>query len=217
MRFQAVLFDLDGTLLDTLEDLGDSMNEALASLGFPPHPIESYKYFVGDGVRALALRALPEARRTDEALVSLCVKRMREEYGKRWNAKTRPYPGIPELLDGLTERGVRMCVLSNKPHSAVIDVMGYYFGGWKFAAAFGEQPEFPKKPDPTAAIEVSRLAGAPPESFLYVGDTDTDMKTAIAARMKPVGALWGFRTEAELRAAGAEILLPHPPELVRYL
>jgi phosphoglycolate phosphatase len=217
MRAQAVLFDLDGTLLDTLADLGDSMNAALTSLGFPPHPLESYRYFVGDGVRVLALRALPQALRTDEETVSLCVKRMREEYGRRWNVKTRPYPGIPELLDALTERGVPMCVLSNKPHPAVLDVMGYYFGRWKFTAAFGEQPAFPKKPDPAAALEIARLAAVPPGAFLYVGDTDTDMQTATAARMRPVGALWGFRTEEELRRSGADVLLGSPPDLVRLL
>jgi phosphoglycolate phosphatase len=217
MRAEAVLFDLDGTLLDTLEDLGDSMNAALASLGFPPHSLKSYRYFVGDGVRVLALRALPETRRTDEELVSLCVKRMREEYGRRWNVKTRPYAGIPELLDALAERGVRMCVLSNKPHPAVIEVMRFYFGKWEFAAAFGEQPEFPKKPDPAAAFEIARLVGVPPEAFLYVGDTDTDMRTAVAARMRPVGALWGFRTEGELRGAGAEVLLARPQDLVSLL
>ncbi len=217
MRSRAVLFDLDGTLLDTLADLGDSMNAALTGLGFAPHPIESYRYFVGDGVKMLALRALPEPQRQDAALVAECARLMRQEYGKRWKTKTRLYPGIAELLDALVARGVLLCVLSNKPHPAVVEVMDHFFNRWRFAAAFGEQPAFPKKPDPAAALEISRMTGVPPGSFLYLGDTNTDMLTARAAGMRAVGALWGFRPEEELRSAGAEVLLRRPEDLIPHL
>jgi phosphoglycolate phosphatase len=214
MKYRAALFDLDGTLLDTLDDLGDSMNAVLASHGFPTHPIEAYKTFVGDGVRVLVERCLPEGKVADEPLVVGCVKGMREEYGRRWNAKTRLYPGIAEMLDGLTARGIGISILSNKPHPAVQNIMGHYFARWKFTAAFGEQSAFPKKPDPAAALEICRLAGIAPRDFLYLGDTDTDMKTALAAGMRAVGVLWGFRPETELRGAGAQEIIRKPQELL---
>jgi phosphoglycolate phosphatase len=217
MNYEAVLFDLDGTLLDTLDDLGDSMNAALAARGYATHPIASYTSFVGDGVQNLVRRSLPADAAADDAIVNELVPLMRGEYSRRWAAKTRPYDGIPGLLDGLVSRGLRMAVLSNKPHPATVEVVAHFFARWPFAATLGARPGVPIKPDAGAALEVSRLLGIPPAKFLYLGDTNTDMQTAVAAGMFAVGVLWGFRSEEELRVSGAQVIVAHPLDVLSLL
>jgi len=216
MNFEAIIFDMDGTLLDTLEDLADSMNQVLHRFGFSGHAPEAYKYFVGDGVDILVKRALPPEH-LDEALVAQCVAAMREEYGLRWNKKTRPYTGIPELLDALTQRGLPMAILSNKPHDFSQIVAAKLLPKWSFELILGARPSVPKKPDPTAALEIAQAMHLSPDRFLYLGDTGTDMKTAVGAGMFPIGALWGFRQAQELSAHGARALIEKPIDLLRYL
>ena len=213
MTYRAVLFDLDGTLLDTLEDLADSMNAVLARLGFPPRDAAEYKYIVGDGVLTMALRALPEGHR-DEPTVARCVEFMRQEYGQRWAVKTRPYAGVAELLAELAARGIPLGVLSNKPDDFTKLCVGKLLPQGRFGAVLGVSPSRPKKPDPAGALEVAGCLGVPPDEFVYLGDTNTDMQTAVAAGMLPVGALWGFRAAEELLASGARILLAKPGDLL---
>jgi phosphoglycolate phosphatase len=215
MRFKAVLFDLDGTLLDTIEDLSDAMNAVLVSRGLPTHDASAYRRFVGDGVRNLVIRSIPEAMRAEAVFISECAEGMREIYAKCWKAKTRPYRGIPELLSELAGRDVKMAVLSNKSDDLVEAMLAFYFKETHFDAAFGKRPAFPLKPDPAVALEIGGLLGVPPEAFAYLGDTDTDMLTARAAGMYPVGALWGFRSESELRNTGARLLVREPLELLQ--
>jgi phosphoglycolate phosphatase len=217
MKYKAVLFDLDGTLLDTLDDLGDSMNAVLAAHGYATHPIRSYAAFVGDGVHNLVRRALPAEAGKNDALVNELVPLMRSEYSRRWKAKTRLYDGIPELLDGLSARGLRMAVLSNKPHPATLEVVAHFLPRWKFDLTLGARPDVPLKPDAGAALEVSRQLGVPPEAFLYLGDTDTDMLTASAAGMFAVGVLWGFRSAEELLSSGANVIIPDPRDVLSLL
>jgi phosphoglycolate phosphatase len=211
-----VLFDLDGTLLDTLADIARAANAALRRLGFPPHPVENYRYLVGDGAGCLARRVLGEAG-NDEAMVERCRLAIAEEYQTRWSQNTRAYPGIPELLSELGARGVPMAVLSNKPHDATTAVVDYFFPGKPFRIVRGAQPGIPIKPDPTAALRIAQELGIEPGRFIYLGDTDTDMRTAVAAGMFPTGALWGFRTAEELTAAGARTLLKTPLKLLNLL
>ena len=213
MKYKAVLFDLDGTLLDTLDDLADSMNAALATLGAPQHPAAAYRYFVGDGVVELCRRVLPADRR-DEATVKAAAAAMRDAYGQRWAVKTRPYPGVPELLDGLTARGVAMAVLSNKNNDFTRLCVEKMLGRWRFGVVQGLDETIHKKPDPSGALSVARRLKTEPADFLYLGDTNTDMKTAVAAGMFPVGALWGFRTAEELTASGAKTLIANPVDLL---
>ncbi|MBI5244750.1 MAG: HAD family hydrolase [Elusimicrobia bacterium] len=215
MGYRAVLFDLDGTILDTVADLADSMNIVLASLGFAPHGIEEYKLFVGDGAAELARRALPENAR-DDAAVQRTAAAMREEYGRRYDRKTRPYGGITQLLEALPGRGATMAVLSNKPDEFTRICVSRFFPDTPFATVRGLRPGSAKKPDPSEALALAREIGAQPEEFLYLGDTGTDMKTAQAAGMFPVGALWGFRSAEELNANGAKALISKPEELLRF-
>lgn len=216
MQYRAVLFDLDGTLLNTLDDLADSMNAALRRLGFPLHPTSAYKRFVGGGLDNTARLALPASSR-DEGTVARCLDEMRREYSARWANKTVPYEGIPELLDELVRRGVRMAVLSNKPDEFTQLCVGKLLAGWRFDAVVGVGPSVPIKPDPAGALLVSRALGIPPGQFLHLGDSDTDMLTARAAGMYAVGALWGFRTADELRRSGAAVLIGYPTELLELL
>ena len=216
MPCQAVLFDLDGTLLDTLEDLAVSMNAVLARHGLPQHDLASYQYHVGDGVENLVRRTLPADRRTS-AFIAPCVAEMRAEYSRRWKDKTRPYPGIPELLDALVARSVRLAVLSNKPDEMTRLTVSTLLPRWRFDAVRGERAGIPRKPDPAAALDIAAELGLPAGAFLYLGDTNTDMQTAVAAGMFAVGALWGFRPAEELRASGAQALLAQPLELLKFL
>ena len=216
MKFEAVLFDLDGTLLDTIEDLTDSMNEALKRLGFPGHDSESCKMFVGDGVEKFALRALPENRR-DESTVAKCVAAMRSVYRKRWDQKTRPYDGIPELLDHLTSYQIKMSILSNKPDDSTREMVAKLLSKWQFDPVLGARPSIPKKPDPAMARQIAEQLQVEPKNVLYLGDTGTDMKTARDSGMFALGALWGFRAAEELMANGAKALVAHPMEVLQFL
>jgi len=215
MAYKAVLFDLDGTLLNTLEDISDSMNAALATLNCPPHAYAAYKIHVGDGMETLARRALPEGLR-DEATVARCVLTMRKEYGLRWQ-KSRPYDGIRDMLDALKERGILLTVLSNKPDDFTKTIMSMMFSEFKWAHVAGARDDIPKKPDPAGALAIAKLVFVAPADFLYLGDTNTDMWTANAAGMFALGALWGFRPADELLASGAKALLNEPAELLKFI
>jgi len=216
MKFKAVLFDLDGTLLDTLDDLADSMNAALRRFGFPPNPVDAYRYLVGDGLMNLVSRALPPDH-CDEATVNGVAIAEWEEYSRNWANKTHPYEGIPELLDALQERGVAICVLSNKPDDFTRVIVRKFLSKWKFAVVRGQSRETPVKPDPTGAHQIASKLGITPAQFLYVGDSNTDMKTASAAGMFAVGVLWGFRSRDELMATGAQALIERPSDLLNLL
>jgi phosphoglycolate phosphatase len=216
MKYKAIMFDLDGTLLDTLEDLGNSMNSVLEQYGFPKHPLEAYKYFVGDGVENLVLRAIPEGKR-DQTTLTCCVAAMREEYGRRWMEKTHPYPGIPQLLDALTEHNIKMAIFSNKQDEFTQVTVNKYLSKWQFETVVGARPSVPKKPDPTVPLKIAQKMGVAPAAFLYVGDTNTDMQTANAAGMHAVGALWGFRQADELLSSGAMVLVKEPSDILQLL
>jgi phosphoglycolate phosphatase len=216
MRYQAILFDLDGTLLDTLDDLAESANQALADMGCATHPVDAYRIFVGDGIRTLATRCLPAVRR-DDASVDAFVKDMRRIYAARETRKTRPYAGVVELLDELARRGLTLAVLSNKPDEATRSIVSKLLGLERFALVRGERPPAPRKPDPAGARAIAAELKVPAASWLYLGDTGTDMQTARAAGMYAVGALWGFRAEEELRENGAQALAHSPADVLALL
>jgi phosphoglycolate phosphatase len=212
MNYKAVLFDLDGTLLDTIADIGQSMNCALLKNGFPLYTAEEYKYLVGEGVYNLAKNALPESMRNEKTINKL-VSEMKEEYEKHWADSTLPYEGIPELLDFLTAGGYKLCVLSNKPHFFTQKIVDKFLSKWHFDVVFGERASIPIKPDPSGALEIASIMDINPQDFLYLGDTSVDMQTANNAGMYPVGVTWGFRKKEELLKSGAKLIINHPMEL----
>jgi phosphoglycolate phosphatase len=212
----AVVFDLDGTLADTIGDLAGAVNRMLARRGLPEHGIERYKLMVGEGFRNLVTRALPEDRRGDDYIEAARAEAA-ADYAGRCLEATRPYPGVPELLAELAARGVRAAVLSNKPDELTNKVVAGLFPASAFALVRGESPAFPRKPDPASALDACARLGAAPAETLYLGDSGVDMKTAKAAGFFALGALWGFRGEAELRENGADALLARPLDLLEYL
>lgn len=212
-QIQAALFDLDGTLTNTLQDIADAMNRALLQHGLPTWTTEEYKYLVGDGVKILSQRAVRERQDLADAV----RQTYQDWYGSHNQVTTRPYAGIPEMLAALKAQGIRLAVLSNKPHADTVHVVAHYFPDVVFDQVRGQQEGIPVKPDPTGALAVAQTMGVSPEHFVYLGDTSVDMCCARRAGMHPVGVLWGFRKEAELRESGAEAVLHHPMELMDLL
>lgn len=213
MKYQAVIFDLDGTLLDTLADLAAAMNAALEANGLAVHAVEAYKMFVGGGLMNLIHRTAPGSA-DDPDLEARLVTRMREEYSKCWNATSHPYDGVPEMLDALALRDVPMGVFSNKPHDFTMLCATRLLSDWSFGAIRGVNEDTPRKPDPAGALAVGAELGAEPARTLYVGDTGTDMVTANNAGMYAVGVTWGFRGIEELQANGARRIITAPARLL---
>lgn len=215
-KIKAVVFDLDGTLLDSLGDIADSANEVLMSRGFTTHGDESYRYFVGEGVAKLFERALPAAE-VEENLIQECIVDFKNVYRRRWHIRTVVYEGIDDMLETLIRLDISMAVLSNKPHEATVRCVQYFFEKHPFEIVFGQREGVPHKPDPAAANEIKALLSVKGGECLYVGDTATDMQTAVGAEMIAVGVEWGFRPREELLANGACHLIQQPAMLLEQL
>jgi phosphoglycolate phosphatase len=212
-HWRAVLFDLDGTLIDTLRDIAEAANAVLARHRFPTHAIPSYRTFVGDGVAMLMRRALP-SHAQDQQLVDLCVRQFREAYEKNWDVHSRVYDGVHPLLQRLAEARMPMAVLSNKPHEFTEKCVRRYLSAAPFAVVLGQRDPLPRKPAPDGAQHIARQLGVAPGDVVYLGDSSVDMETARRAGMYPVGAGWGFRSRQELQDSGASVILDHPLELI---
>jgi phosphoglycolate phosphatase len=216
MKYKGIIFDLDGTLADTLEDLADSMNRVLASQGLPIHSHDAYRYFVGKGVKNLVAETLPPEKRSEE-YIAQCYGLIVADYRKNCLVKTRLYEGIAEAVDILRGHGIKMAVFSNKPDELTKKIVEALVGNDHFEMILGAQPGLPVKPDPAGAMLISRHLGIAPGGILYLGDTDIDMMTANNAGMFAVGALWGFRTKEELLESGARAVIGHPHELLEII
>jgi len=216
MEYKAVLFDFDGTLLDTADDIGDAANRVLSNRGFPTHSISTYRLFIGEGIRMLFTRALPEEDRNQD-LITACLKEFMADYRCNYNVKTKLYDGIPELLDTLMLRGLKLAILSNKPDPITKDCVAFFLSEWDFHVVLGQNDAIPRKPDPQGAFEVAERLAIPPSNFIYLGDTAIDMKTAVSAGMFPVGVLWGFRSLAELKENGARVVIDEPMQLMDFI
>lgn len=215
MTCSVAIFDLDGTLLDTLEDLADATNRALAQCGYPQHPTDSYNYFVGDGMRVLMERAAPPAATTEE-VDRLCELFLRE-YSQCWDHRTRPYAGVENMLSELRQRNIRCAVLSNKPHDFTATCIKRFFSSKTFDIVYGQRQGVAKKPDPIGALDIARQLGVEPRECLYVGDTAVDMQTGKRAGMFTIGVLWGFRDLAELKENKADLIVQTPGEIVDHV
>jgi len=214
--FKAVIFDLDGTLVNSLQDIADSMNRVLSIQGYATHDYDAYKYFIGKGLRNLVSRVLPEGSNTEENIVTLYAELLKD-YAENCLCKTQLYEGIPEILDSLQKKGLKLAILSNKADVFTKKIAKELMSQWHFEQIIGSGKETPRKPDPTGALMVSKSIGIPPHEILYVGDTSVDMHTAQAAGMFPLGVTWGFRTREELLENGAKAIIDHPKELLPLL
>ncbi|MGE5343126.1 MAG: HAD family hydrolase [Candidatus Omnitrophota bacterium] len=219
MRFKAVIFDLDGTLLDSLPDIAETMNAVLEKLSFPPLPTTLYKQYVGEGLRELVKKALPpevlpaDPTKRDESLDRF-VTLYREIYDRQWQVHTRPYDGISEMLDALAAREVKLGILSNKLDAFTRRMVETLLPDWRFDVVFGSRSGVPLKPDPFAPLEMAGMMSTRPEEIVFMGDSGIDMQTGVNAGMFPVGVLWGLREIDELRACGARQLIAHPADLL---
>lgn len=216
MKKQLVIFDLDGTLLDTVADLANATNQALEQCGYPTHPVEAYYKFVGNGINKLFARALPTEASNEENV--LRVRSLFVPYYNEHNADySRPYPGVVELLHTLQEDGVKIAVASNKYHEATLKLVHYFFPDIRFAAIYGQREDVPIKPAPDIVYDILRDTGISTEQALYVGDSGVDMQTACNAGVESAGVTWGFRSEAELREHGAAHLVHEADAILSFL
>ena len=213
---QLVIFDLDGTLLDTVADLANATNQALEQCGYPVHPTDAYYKFVGNGINKLFARALPAEHSTEENV--LRIRSLFVPYYNQHNADcSRPYPGVVELLHALQEGGIQVAVASNKYHEATLKLVHHFFPDIRFAAIYGQREEVPIKPAPDIVYDILRDTGVAKEDTLYVGDSGVDMQTAGNAGVESVGVTWGFRSEDELREYGAAHIVHEAREIMNFI
>ncbi|PZX94571.1 HAD family hydrolase [Flavobacterium aquariorum] len=215
MKFKGVIFDLDGTLVNSLEDIADAMNSVLQGRNYPTHDYDAYQYFIGSGLRNLVSKSLPETH-NDEKHIDHCYQLMIEEYRDNCTNKTKPYDGIIELLDHLISHNIKLSVFSNKSDELTKKITTALFPNY-FNPIVGLSIESLKKPNPSEAIEISKSLGLKTEELIFVGDSGIDMQTAANANMFAVGVSWGYRPEEELTANGAKYILNHPLDLIKVL
>ncbi len=212
---KAIIFDLDGTLLDTLTDIMESVNQVLEKYNFPTHDLQAYKYFIGNGIEVLTKKAFPQDISQIEFLEYL--KEVKAEYALRQTLRTKPYNGIYEMLEQLNTKGINLAILSNKPHEFAVPTVKHFFPTIQFDIVFGSREHVERKPAPDAVYEILEMLHITKEECLFVGDTSTDMRTAVNAGVDAIGVSWGFRTVDELKGAGAKYIIDSPDELFQLL
>ncbi len=212
MKIKAIIFDLDGTVVNSLEDLKDAANYSLRAFGYPEHDENAYKYFVGNGARKLIERAVPKGTSRDDTDKVFAL--YSEYYPKHSMVKTAPYPQIPEVLKTLKDRGYLLAVVSNKPDNQTQIIMNALFEKGLFTVVSGYKPEYPTKPDPSLTLAVIKSLGLTPEQCLFVGDSGVDMQTAQNSGAFPVGVTWGLRKRDELEENGAKEIIDDAVELL---
>ncbi len=222
-KIKAIIFDLDGTLIDSIQDIADAMNRSLKDLGFPEHPVEDYKGFVGSGLNQLAKKVLPE-KNQDNKTIDALAKKFWDHYDVMWYLHTNIYPGVLYLIQLAVARKMKLAILSNKAHYFTKKMIRHFFRGAMirhtknpFGIYSGEEPGTPIKPDPTSALELASRMKVKPEYVAFIGDSDIDMKTAKNAGMIAVGAAWGYRTKKELEDAGADMVFDNPTQMTAWL
>ena len=212
--YRAAIFDMDGTLTDTLADLYDSVNEMLAHYNFPPRTLDEVRQFVGNGARKLMIRSLPADKSADENFVNDALAYYDGCYARNCLKKVAPYDGIIDFLATLNAKKIPLGVCTNKQHFAAVAIVEKILAPIKFSYVSGDKPGQPRKPDPTRALEGAKIFGVAPEDVAYFGDTAVDIQTAHNAGFLSVGVTWGFRPRSELVDNGAEIIVDHPKEIL---
>ncbi len=217
MKTKLCIFDLDGTLINSLYDLADAMNYALKKNRLPTHDREKYRFMVGNGISVLADRAMVVPEGTDSQLKQQILADFNSYYNAHNTDLTVSYEGIPELLTQLDGLGIQYAVLSNKPDEFAPRIVKALFPQHQFAAVWGKRDYFPRKPDPTSVLALIQALGFDSEECLYIGDSDVDIKTARNAGLRNVGVSWGFRPVSELQAAGADFIANKPDQIISHL
>jgi len=212
---KAVIFDLDGTLLDTLTDIMESVNKVLEKYQFPTHDLEAYKYFIGSGIGVLTQKAFPQD--ISKADFELYLDEVMIEYESRQTLKTKPYPGIIDMLESLNNKGIKIAILSNKPDEFAKPTVVHFFPNIQFEVVFGSRKNVNRKPAPDAVFEILDLLNLEKQDCFFVGDTSTDIRTGVNAGLETIGVKWGFRTVEELKDAGATYIIDAPDEIFSLL
>ncbi|MBQ1920509.1 MAG: HAD-IA family hydrolase [Selenomonas sp.] len=213
MQYKAAIFDLDGTLIDSLADLADSANEMLTGYGYPTHALDKYRYFVGNGSRKLIERCLPADKAADSAFVDEALAKYKVCYDRNLTHKTACYAGIMDMLQTLQAKNIPLGICTNKHQSAADIIVAKLFPQDMFVSVIGDCKDLPRKPDPQKVLLIAEKMGVKPEEVAYFGDTSVDMDTAKNAGMLSIGVTWGFRPKEELVEYGAKVLLDSPLEL----
>ncbi len=215
MDIEGVIFDLDGTLVHTIEDISGAANKMFEKHGLPTHDVSHYLKWIGNG----AVKFIEKALTTDveEKQLMAYVAEFKEIYGQNLHHKSKVYDGIPDVLDELESRSIKLSILSNKPHRLTRIVSDYYLSKWPFNPVFGQRETVPRKPDPSAAIEISKIMGLDPERILFIGDSDNDILTAMAAGMVPLGVSWGYGRLVNEPVSGMGELISQPADILRII
>ncbi len=215
-KFKAVIFDFDGTLVDTLKDIADSMNQVLTDNGLTAIPLDNYRKLVGSGIDELVRKCLPDEMLNDDQLLKKLTDDFRKQYAVSWDSHCRLFFGIKELLDQLELKEIPKAIFSSKDEFFLNKFVQKLLAKWEFKLVAGRGERFPPKPDPKAVNYFLKSRGLKAENSVYIGDSGLDMQTALNAGCFPVGALWGYRDEQELKSSGAKLLIKNPYELSNY-
>ena len=210
---RAAIFDLDGTLINSLEDLHDAVNAMLKSYDYPQRSLDEVRRFVGNGSRLLMKRSLPDEKKNDERFIDEALAKYKIFYEQNLTNKTRPYAGILQMLETLKQKHIPLGICTNKHHEAAVEIVEKLFPADTFQKVIGDQKNLPRKPDPTKVLLIAESFGVKPSDVAYFGDSSVDIETAINANFLPIGVTWGFRDESELIESGAKIILHKPEDL----
>ncbi|MGL4394852.1 MAG: HAD family hydrolase [Brevinema sp.] len=217
MKFKAFIFDFDGTLADSLEDLANAVNHALSSQGYPSLSIDEVRQRIGFGIDRLVVDTLPEKYRENKKIVARSLELMAGYYSTHWQDNAKLFDGISDMLDHLAINKIGMAILSNKPEGFLKEFVQFITPKWDFEMVIGGRKNYPLKPNPTSTLEIIKKLNLDPQEIAFVGDGDTDINTALAAGITPIAVTWGYRSKEELAAVGAEIFIDSPKELLKYI